>query len=85
MNALPDGLETSSLIAPLAGWSFGVETIRYEAVGFGSYHWVATDREGTRVFVTLDDLGRKPWLGDTPASAFVGLTRPMRHDPGSLG
>jgi spectinomycin phosphotransferase len=69
-------LETEALIAPLAdGWGFDVATIDYAPVGFGSYHWVATDFEGARVFVTVDDLERKPWLGDTRESVFDGLGR----------
>ena len=76
VKALPDGLETAALIVSLAdGWGFDVVTIDYAPVGFGSYHWVATDVTGARVFVTVDELDRKPWLGDTRESAFDGLTR----------
>lgn len=78
VKSLPDGLETSALIAPLArGWGLDVETIEYAPVGVGSYHWVATDRDGTRVFVTVDDLDQKAWLGDTRASVFDGLTHSL--------
>jgi spectinomycin phosphotransferase len=73
---LPEGVETSTLIDSLAeGWGFFVETIHYAPVGFGSYHWVATDSLGTRGFVTVDDLEQKPWLGNTRETAFEGLTR----------
>jgi spectinomycin phosphotransferase len=73
---LPEGVETSALIGSLAdGWGFDVETIDYAAVGFGSYHWVATDSRGTRGFVTVDDLEQKPWLGNTREAAFDGLMR----------
>jgi spectinomycin phosphotransferase len=73
---LPEELETSPLIDSLAdGWGFDVETIDYAAVGFGSYHWIATDFKGTRRFVTVDDLDHKPWLGETPESVFEGLRR----------
>ena len=76
MKELPDGFGTSTLIGPLAlGWGFEVETLEYAPVGFGSYHWVATDRAGRRVFVTVDDLDRKPALGHTREAAFDGLTR----------
>ena len=76
MKELPDGFETSALIEPLAlGWGFNVETLEYAPVGFGSYHWVATDAAGRRVFVTVDDLDRKPALGRTRGAAFDGLTR----------
>jgi len=69
-------LETSALIDFLAGgWGFDVESIEYAPVGGGSYHWVVEDLDGTRGFVTADDLGRKPWLGQTCESAFDGLGR----------
>jgi len=79
VKALPEGFDTRALIGSLAdGWGFQVETIDYAPVGFGSYHWIATDARGTRRFVTVDDLERKPWLGDTRESAFDGLTRAFR-------
>jgi spectinomycin phosphotransferase len=71
---LPEGVESSALIGCLAdGWGFDVATIDYAPVGFGSYHWVATDVAGTQGFVTVDDLDRKPWLGNSRESAFDGL------------
>jgi spectinomycin phosphotransferase len=76
VKTLPEEFETSELVGSLAdSWGFAVETIDYAAVGFGSYHWVATDAAGMRRFVTVDDLERKPWLGDTRESAFDGLIR----------
>jgi spectinomycin phosphotransferase len=76
VKELPDGFEATELIEPLAlGWSFEAETLDYAPVGFGSYHWVATDAAGRRVFVTVDDLDRKPALGHTRGAAFDGLTR----------
>ena len=76
MRALPEEFEASTLIGFLAdGWGFDVEAADYAAVGGGSYHWVVKDFEGKRGFVTVDDLDRKPWLGDTRESAFDGLRR----------
>lgn len=76
MKALPEELEVGTLIRSLAdGWDFEVEIAEYAAVGFGSYHWIVTDAEGTRGFVTVDDLDRKPWLGHTRESVFDGLRR----------
>ena len=76
VRALPEEFETSALIGFLAdGWGFDVEAVDYAAVGGGSYHWVVNDLEGTRGFVTVDDLDRKPWLGDTRESVFDGLGR----------
>jgi spectinomycin phosphotransferase len=76
VKAQPEDFDSSALIGSLAdGWGFDVETIDYAAVGFGSYHWVASDSRGTRRFVTVDDLDWKPWLGDTQESVFDGLMR----------
>jgi spectinomycin phosphotransferase len=76
MRALPEGLETSELIPVLSdGWGVDVDVADYAAVGGGSYHWVVTDLEGRRGFVTVDDLDWKPWLGDTRESVFEGLGR----------
>jgi spectinomycin phosphotransferase len=51
--------------------------VRYAPVGGGSYHWTVRDRRGERWFVTVDDLGGKAWLGDTPDAVFTGLTAAM--------
>jgi hypothetical protein len=76
VRALPEEFETSDLIDVLAdGWGFDVEAADYAAVGGGSYHWVVRDREGTRGFVTVDDLDRKPWFGEPRESVFDGLRR----------
>ena len=76
--APPEELETTALIAALADdWGLDVEAVDYAAVGGGSYHWLVTDLEGTRTFVTADDLDQKPWLGDTRESAFDGLRRAL--------
>ena len=74
--APPEELETSALIAVLTDdWGLDVEAVDYAAVGGGSYHWLVKDLEGTRSFVTADDLDQKPWLGKTRESAFDGLRR----------
>jgi spectinomycin phosphotransferase len=76
VKALPEDFEAGALVDFLAdGWGFDVEAADYVAVGAGSYHWVVKDVEGMRRFVTVDDLDRKPWLGDTRESVFGGLRR----------
>jgi spectinomycin phosphotransferase len=76
VKALPEEFEASALTGFLAdGWGFDVASADYADVGFGSYHWVVNDVEGTRGFVTVDDLDRKPWLGDTREPVFDGLRR----------
>jgi hypothetical protein len=74
--APPEEFETSALTGLVAdGWGFDVVAAEYAAVGGGSYHWVVSDRAGTRRFVTGDDLETKSWLGDTRDLEFDGLRR----------
>src|SRR5215470_5153688 len=74
MKALPEGFHESHLIASLAdGWGLDVQSARYAAVGFGSYHWDVTDAAPRRYFVTVDDLDQKTWLGHDRESVFAGL------------
>jgi aminoglycoside phosphotransferase (APT) family kinase protein len=76
LRTLPEEFEAGALIGFLAdGWGFDAEAVDYAAVGGGSYHWVVNDIERTRGFVTVDDLDRKPWLGDKRESVFDGLRR----------
>ncbi len=76
MRAMPEGFEVGDLVGALAGdWGVEVATADHSAVGGGSYHWVVHDVEGTRRFVTVDDLDQKPWLGDSRDAVFAGLRR----------
>jgi spectinomycin phosphotransferase len=76
VKTVPSDIETSALVDALAdGWGFEVERAEYAAVGAGSYHWVASDFDGRRRFVTVDDLDQKTWLGDTRDSACEALRR----------
>ncbi|MFI5698233.1 phosphotransferase enzyme family protein [Kribbella sp. NPDC051586] len=38
-------------------WGFVAEEVVYAAVGFGSYHWIASGTDGPRWFVTADRVG----------------------------
>jgi spectinomycin phosphotransferase len=40
----------------LAKWELAVAGLRYLPVGFGGYHWLATDAAASRWFVTVTDL-----------------------------
>ena len=72
----PEEFDTSALIGFLAdGWGFDVDSADYSTVGAGSYHWLVTENNGTRAFVTVDDLASKPWLNDKRESVFAGLRR----------
>jgi spectinomycin phosphotransferase len=64
-------------LALAEGWRINASTMRYAAVGGGSYHWEVRDAAGQCWFVTVDDLDDKHWLGDTRAVVFAGLRAAM--------
>ncbi len=41
------------------GWGFRPSSLSYQAVGFGSHHWLAVDSGGLKLFATVDDLSEK--------------------------
>jgi hypothetical protein len=73
----PDDLAEGSIgDVLLAGWGFMAMSVEYQAVGFGSHHWLASDARGARLFVTVDDLSAKRrTASDTTDAAFDRLTR----------
>ena len=74
MESLPDGLgEQEIRDAVAAYWRLPVTEATFAPLGFGSYHWVARTEDGRRLFLTVDDLDRKPWLGNERRAAFAGL------------
>jgi spectinomycin phosphotransferase len=76
VQARPEGVDDETLIDVLVdGWDVSVTSVEYAPLGFGSYHWVATDDEQQRYFVTVDDLAQKSWLGDTCDDVYVELRR----------
>ena len=76
MRAKPPEVDEAELQSVIeAGWLFDAESLAFEPVGAGSHHWVATDRHGSRRFVTVDDLGLKPWLGADAETTFSGLKK----------
>jgi spectinomycin phosphotransferase len=74
VQAPPENIETTRVVEALRdGWGFEAITAEYAPVGFGSYHWVVTDRAGLRRFVTVDDLDAKAWLGNRREDRLGGL------------
>ena len=71
----PDELSDDALVRVLReGWGLAVAEIDYRAVGFGSHHWEAVDRDRVRWFVTVDDLHHKRQsMGEPDAAAFGRL------------
>jgi spectinomycin phosphotransferase len=56
------------LVAGILGehWGFRAAEVDYAPVGFGSHHWIASDIDGPRWFVSADRLDpRGNWLGAT--------------------
>jgi spectinomycin phosphotransferase len=54
-------------------------SLEHLPVGYGSHHWLLVTEggeavAGSRRFVTVDELGHRPFLGDDPASALASLT-----------
>ena len=69
----PVGLD-EAVVAEAAARRWGLQvTLRYIAIGAGSYHWLGTAPAGARYFLTVDDLQDKPWLGADPDQVFSGL------------
>jgi spectinomycin phosphotransferase len=74
VKVAPPGIDVRTLAAQLAGgWGVTATAIDYLPEGFGSYHWVAATETGERLFLTVDDLANKPWLGGDPGAVFSGL------------
>jgi hypothetical protein len=68
---LPEDLLASALAR---GWNLAVASMTYRPVGFGSHHWEVLDAEGTRWFVTADELeNKRHWLGEPLTAAFGRL------------
>lgn len=92
VRSLPEEFDVALLEHVLgAGWGLTPSSIDYAPVGFGSYHWTVLDVDGRRLFVTVDDLDRKPWFGKARGPAFAGLctafatAHALRHDRGLSG
>jgi spectinomycin phosphotransferase len=77
MLTQPGDLAEGKLQAAVAeGWGFDAAELRYLAVGFGSHHWLASSADGSRLFLTVDDLDAKlSSFQDTTDAAFGRLER----------
>ena len=74
MRTRPASLDARDIAARIeAEWGLRAVRLRHMPVGGGSHHWVAVDARGSRQFVTVDDLARKPWFGAGHARALAGL------------
>ena len=71
----PYDLSEHMLASTLArGWELTADSMTYRPVGFGSHHWVIVDAEGSRWFVTADELETKRHsLGESLTAALDRL------------
>ena len=68
--ALADALERH--------WSIGAARLDYLPIGFGSHHWEAVGADGSRWFVSADDLRAGHHAGRAPDDVFAMLDRAFR-------
>lgn len=79
MYAEPADIDRRDLVAALnATWGLRVSALRYEPLGFGSHHYIASDGNDRRWFVTVDDLTTKRWLASDADAAFAALEGALR-------
>lgn len=75
----PKDLDRSELKTLLERrWGLLDVELEYLAVGFGSHHWLARDSQGTRRFVTADDLEASFQRGPDADASFEALDRAFR-------
>ena len=55
-------------------YGLSVSSSEYLPVGYGAYHWKVVSADGTRYFLTVDDLRTKSWFGPSADDTFVGLS-----------
>jgi spectinomycin phosphotransferase/16S rRNA (guanine(1405)-N(7))-methyltransferase len=87
----PDDLPEQEIRRALSQWwDFSTTEIRYEAVGFGSHHWIAFDRDGDGRFVTIDDVeGNRSSASESADDVFdrlhsaLAAAFALRHDGGA--
>ncbi|MEU8245489.1 aminoglycoside phosphotransferase family protein [Nonomuraea sp. NPDC048916] len=64
MKDRPQDLDEHDLRPVLSEWGIQPAALDYAPVGFGDYHWIATDTDGRRWFVTAADLRLKEQDGE---------------------
>lgn len=76
MLSAPGDLDGGALAGALQrGWGIGVAAMAYRAVGWGSHHWEVAGADGTRWFVTVDELEQKRLAASESADeGFARLT-----------
>ncbi|HEX5190119.1 MAG TPA: phosphotransferase [Streptosporangiaceae bacterium] len=73
MFTRPEDLPDSMIADALERlWGFRAASLAYQAVGFGSHHWMAIGTAGDRLFVTVNDLVAKLRTARDTADAAFG-------------
>ncbi len=79
MHSEPQDLDRAALADALERhWSIGAARLDYLPVGFGSHHWEAVGADGSRWFVSVDDLRAGHHAGRAPDDVFPALDRAFR-------
>lgn len=74
MRTRPADIDDRQLIeAVRQRWGVAVDSLEYVAIGGGSHHWRARAAEQTDLWLTVDDLDDKPFLGGSRAAVFEAL------------
>lgn len=74
MRQAPTDLDVGRLATLLQQrWDFRAVRLEYVAVGGGSHHWRAEDARGEHLWLSVDDLDDKVFLGRTRAECFAAL------------
>src|SRR5947199_3116874 len=74
----PSDLDVDALVRALASWRLRTARFEYLPVGFGGHHWSADGLDGTRAFVTVDDLSAGFRRGADVDASFAALERAYR-------
>jgi spectinomycin phosphotransferase len=77
VKAPPTDIKESDIVEALAGqWGVAATELDYLAVGFGDHHWIATEADGRRWFITVAELGGG-WRGAAPEQGWKDLRAAM--------
>jgi spectinomycin phosphotransferase len=75
----PLDLDPAQLVNGLhQAWGLHVDALQYVAIGGGSHHWDASTSDGKRLWLSVDDLQDKPFLGGAPEVVRNELQRALR-------
>jgi spectinomycin phosphotransferase len=79
MYSEPQDLDREALAEGLKRhWRIDAAHLEYLPVGFGSHHWEAEGADGSRWFVSADDLRAGRHAGEAPEEAITALDRAYR-------